>query len=191
MDGGTGTHTVDYSFAAAGVSVSLSLATKQRTGGGGIDTLFRIENLVGSNFVDLLTGTGAANVLTGLAGDDDLNGLGAATRLTAAMGRQDAAATLAEALGGARRDIVIDVAGSGTFSRPRDAALRPRRPTALAGRFRGGCRQVDLAATAPIHRRRRPIPAGLQARGLAFLGDHAGHRRLPPRARTAPSTASR
>jgi hypothetical protein len=74
MDGGAGTDTANYSSAAAGVSVSLDLATGQNTGGAGIDTLFRIENLIGSGFDDDLTGSASINVLTGLAGDDTLDG---------------------------------------------------------------------------------------------------------------------
>jgi Ca2+-binding RTX toxin-like protein len=149
MDGGTGTDTVDYSFAAAGVSVSLSLATGQDTGGGGIDTLFRIENLVGSNFVDLLTGTGAANVLTGLAGDDDLNGLGGSDTLVGGDGSDKmSGGTGADVLiGGAGRDVLtggadadifryLSVADTGTGGTTRDRIVD----------FAAGVDRIDLAA---------------------------------------------
>jgi Ca2+-binding RTX toxin-like protein len=46
----------------------------QDTGGGGVDTLSSIENLIGSDFDDRLTGGDAANVLRGLAGNDTLLG---------------------------------------------------------------------------------------------------------------------
>lgn len=71
--GGAGTDTADYSASGAGVTVNLTTGT----GSGGDaqgDVLSQIENLLGSNFADLLTGDGNANSLTGGAGDDSLFG---------------------------------------------------------------------------------------------------------------------
>jgi len=79
LDGGTEIDTADYSASTAWVNVDLSLATAQIGGGDGNhalgDTLTGIENLVGSNFGDVLIGNGDANVLSGLSGNDTLTGL--------------------------------------------------------------------------------------------------------------------
>lgn len=80
LNGGLGTDTAAYNDgpgylgALGGVNVNLSLAGFQNTGGGGVDQLVGIENLVGTNFNDTLTGNGANNVLSGLAGNDFLFG---------------------------------------------------------------------------------------------------------------------
>ena len=73
LDGGNGIDTADYSASGAGVQVSL--ATGQGHGGDAEgDTLFSIENLMGSAFNDTLTGDAGANVLNGGKGDDTLIG---------------------------------------------------------------------------------------------------------------------
>jgi Ca2+-binding RTX toxin-like protein len=64
MLGGDGTDTVDYSFFTAGVTVDLA------------DMHDGIENLVGSNFNDILRGDDGPNLLNGLQGDDVLEGRG-------------------------------------------------------------------------------------------------------------------
>jgi VCBS repeat-containing protein len=62
---------VTYEHAAAGVTVDLGLqGSAQNTFGAGTDTLTNFENLVGSNFGDVLTGNSGNNVLTGLGGTD-------------------------------------------------------------------------------------------------------------------------
>jgi Ca2+-binding RTX toxin-like protein len=76
LDGGAGNNTAIYSGAGAGVSVNLGLAGAQNTGSDGLDTLLNIQNLIGSNFADALTGDDNANILTGLAGNDHLSGGG-------------------------------------------------------------------------------------------------------------------
>jgi len=70
IDGGAGTDTASYAGAAQGVSVNLAFTAAQATGGAGTDTLVAIESIIGSNFDDVLTGSSAANILTGLAGND-------------------------------------------------------------------------------------------------------------------------
>jgi T1SS-143 domain-containing protein len=73
LNGGSDSDTVSYQNSLAGVSVSLA-------GGAGVggdaqgDTYSSIANLMGSNFVDTLTGDGNANVLYGLNGNDILSG---------------------------------------------------------------------------------------------------------------------
>jgi Ca2+-binding RTX toxin-like protein len=84
LNGGLGIDTADYSNlviggttylgATAGVTVNLSFTGAQNTGGAGSDTLVSIENLVGTNFNDVLTGSSANNLLLGLGGHDTLNG---------------------------------------------------------------------------------------------------------------------
>jgi Ca2+-binding RTX toxin-like protein len=74
LNGGTGTDTVSYAYAASGITAWLALTGAQATGGSGSDTYASIENLAGSAFNDVLKGNGLANVLDGAAGADALNG---------------------------------------------------------------------------------------------------------------------
>ncbi len=55
LDGGKGVNTASYATATTAVTVSI-VATKQNTGGAGMDTLVRIQNLTGSAFNDTLKG---------------------------------------------------------------------------------------------------------------------------------------
>ncbi len=77
--GGAGVDTVTYPDAQSGVEIDLSLLEEQLTRGAGVDTLLSIENLIGSNFADVLAGDAGANRLTGGGGNDRFvfNGLGA------------------------------------------------------------------------------------------------------------------
>ena len=73
IDGGTGTDVADYRNSTAGVSVNL--VTGAGSGGDAQgDTLVGVENLVGTNFDDTLTGDANANDLTGGTGNDWLIG---------------------------------------------------------------------------------------------------------------------
>ena len=75
LDGGAGTDLGDFSDGTSAVTVDLSVTTAQAVGGGlGTDTLSAIENLLGSNFGDTLTGNTGANLLTGGSGNDELDG---------------------------------------------------------------------------------------------------------------------
>lgn len=83
IDGGEGIDTASYENASAGVTISLGATpsgwssmegTPQATGGAGTDTLYSIENLIGSNFADVLTGGHAGSILDGRGGDDTLQG---------------------------------------------------------------------------------------------------------------------
>ncbi|HDS1735727.1 retention module-containing protein [Pseudomonas sp. BP8] len=76
LDGGDGIDTASYASASAAVTVDLSVTGQQATGGGGLDTLVSIENLIGSDFDDRLTGNGADNQLDGGHGNDVLAGGG-------------------------------------------------------------------------------------------------------------------
>jgi Ca2+-binding RTX toxin-like protein len=74
IDGGMGSDTVSYLTATDGVTVSLSESDPQDTGGGGVDTLYRVENLTGSTFDDTLSGDNSDNIIFGITGDDTLEG---------------------------------------------------------------------------------------------------------------------
>ncbi|MCZ4322268.1 retention module-containing protein [Pseudomonas anguilliseptica] len=86
LNGGSGTDTAGYFDAISGVTVDLSIGAAQNTGGAGSDTLNSIENLVGSRFDDVLTGTSSTNSLVGLEGDDILIGNGGSDTLTGGEG---------------------------------------------------------------------------------------------------------
>jgi Ca2+-binding RTX toxin-like protein len=105
--GGGGTDTASYVGATAGVVVSLALTTAQSTGGAGTDTLMGIENLVGSRFNDILTGSASANALTGGPGDDRLDGGAGADRLAAGAGNDRYVVDHAG-------DVVLESEGAGT-----------------------------------------------------------------------------
>ncbi|MCU1719881.1 beta strand repeat-containing protein, partial [Pseudomonas sp. 5P_5.1_Bac1] len=76
LDGGAGIDTASYASATSAVTVNLSTAGQQNTVGAGLDTLVSIENLIGSDYNDTLTGDGGANRLEGGLGNDTLNGGG-------------------------------------------------------------------------------------------------------------------
>jgi len=80
--GGTGQDTADYAASSAGVTITLGNQSgddwwprASATGGDAEgDTLWSIENLIGSAYGDNLTGDNTANVLIGGNGADMLNG---------------------------------------------------------------------------------------------------------------------
>jgi Ca2+-binding RTX toxin-like protein len=100
LDGSLGIDTASYSNAGTGVTVSLDLlGLAQNTVGAGIDTLFSIENLIGSSFNDTLSGNAGANTLNGGAGIDTV------TYATAGAGVSVSLNTAAaQATGGAGSD---------------------------------------------------------------------------------------
>jgi Ca2+-binding RTX toxin-like protein len=75
LDGGEGSETngdaLDYSGAKTGVTVSLY--TGKATGGDGADTISNFENVVGSAFNDIISGSADVNVLVGGGGNDTLD----------------------------------------------------------------------------------------------------------------------
>ena len=70
LDGGAGSDTVNYQYAAAGVVVSLLNNTASDDGDGGTDTFVSIENVNGSVYDDMISGDANANILNGDLGDD-------------------------------------------------------------------------------------------------------------------------
>ncbi|MCC5669666.1 hypothetical protein LC653_39130 [Nostoc sp. CHAB 5784] len=85
IDGGGGIDTVEYGF--VGSRVVVDLASGFATGGAGTDFIFNVENVKGSIFDDILTGSSGANVLNGDNGNDALNGGVGADTLTGGGGR--------------------------------------------------------------------------------------------------------
>ncbi|CAN5394929.1 calcium-binding protein [soil metagenome] len=67
LSGGAGSDTVSYAGADHAVTIDLRLAGPQDTTGSGLDTLKSIENLIGSDFDDVLFGTNAG-ALTKISG---------------------------------------------------------------------------------------------------------------------------
>ena len=87
IDGGAGNDTASYVDADSYVTVSLALnGAAQNTHGAGVDTLVSIENLLGSNDGDTLTGDGGANELYGSGGNDTLAGGAGADVLDGGVG---------------------------------------------------------------------------------------------------------
>ena len=83
LDGGAGVDTADYGTSGVGVDIDLGAGTavrdlgdavvassQQQTGPVETDTLISIENAVGSEFDDVIRGSGADNVIDAGAGDD-------------------------------------------------------------------------------------------------------------------------
>jgi Ca2+-binding RTX toxin-like protein len=74
IDGGIGRDKASYKGAIAGGGVTVNLLTGTSSGAQGSDILIKIEDLIGSDFDDVLTGDKGVNQINGGAGDDSLNG---------------------------------------------------------------------------------------------------------------------
>lgn len=111
FDGGRGIDTLDFRNSTTGVAVyssavetgvSITMGADSVTvshGGTQFDNrVAQVENLIGSNYGDVLWGTNANNVIRGLGGNDILNGLG--------LGRD-----VDRLYGGAGTDLLIASAG--------------------------------------------------------------------------------
>jgi len=88
--GGAGIDMARY-LGAAGVTVSLAITTAQNTGSVGIDTISQVENLIGSQLDDVLTGNSGANQIDGSNGNDVIEGLGGTDVLNGSGGDHDVA----------------------------------------------------------------------------------------------------
>ena len=97
IDGAAGTDTVTY--AESGAKVDVNLTTGIGTGEG-TDILRNLENVIGSKFDDVITGSSGANSLTGGAGNDTISGGGGTDTIK----------------GGAGDDLSIVVVGEGGTS---------------------------------------------------------------------------
>ena len=72
LNGGAGADTANYADASAAVTINLN--TGAARGGDGSDSLISIENAIGSDFNDTITGNAGANRLNGGAGNDRIDG---------------------------------------------------------------------------------------------------------------------
>ncbi|MEF8730116.1 MAG: Calx-beta domain-containing protein [Accumulibacter sp.] len=72
LSGASGTDTADYSQAGGAVIVDLAGGSANSAGDGSHDTLTDVENVIGSAFNDVLSGTDGDNVLDGGGGRDHL-----------------------------------------------------------------------------------------------------------------------
>lgn len=92
FDGAGGSDTVSYLNATAAVSVTLATpGVAQNTVGAGTDTLISIENLIGSNLGDKLTGNSGSNLLIGGLGNDTFFGTAGSDLLDGGDGTGDTA----------------------------------------------------------------------------------------------------
>lgn len=115
--GAASTDVASYAGAPAGVHVDLNDGVATANGYGAADTLTNIEDLIGSDFNDVLVGNGARNVLVGglgydtlagLAGDDTLfGGTGSSNELIGGEGNDTYFST---AIG----DTIVELPGGGT-----------------------------------------------------------------------------
>lgn len=74
IQGNGSTDVVSYFDSPAGVSGSIGVATVMNDGWGAIDNLQTLQNVDGSEFVDVLAGSNLDNVIRGLGGNDNLSG---------------------------------------------------------------------------------------------------------------------
>ena len=72
--GGTGTDKVSFIGAPAAIDVNLVKSTVYNDGYGNTEEIFEVENILGSNFNDVIKGTDGNNRLEGDDGDDLLQG---------------------------------------------------------------------------------------------------------------------
>ncbi len=80
IDGGASTDTASYIDSASGVTVSLVSGATNTGGTAAGDVLTNFENLIGSDYNDILTGNSSANSIVGGLGDDTIiGGLGSDT----------------------------------------------------------------------------------------------------------------
>ena len=103
LNGGTGTNTASYSTASAGVMADLA-APGNNAGDAAGDVYTNIQNLIGSNFADILAGNAGVNVIQGLDGDDILVGRAGADQLDGGNGA-DRASYITSASG-----VLVDLA---------------------------------------------------------------------------------
>jgi len=107
IDGGDGIDTARYDTAAQGVNVDL-LNFRGTAGDARGDQLFNIENVVGSQFADVIRGDDRDNVLTGLGGADTLIGGGGIDTVDYAASKQGIKMSLLTGIGFVGGDAVGD-----------------------------------------------------------------------------------
>jgi len=108
INGGSGTDTASYTNTDNVVIVNLAAGTTIGSGHGAGDTLISIENVIGGQFDDTITGNSGNNDLNGFLGDDQLNGAGGDDNLLGSTGDD----TLN---GGTGNDVMTGSGGTDTF----------------------------------------------------------------------------
>lgn len=73
IDGGNGTDTVSYAYSSAYVNVDLA-NNSHWNGDASWDNITNVENVIGSDYGDVIAGSAAANMLNGGLGNDSLDG---------------------------------------------------------------------------------------------------------------------
>ena len=86
MDGGDGLDVTTYEDAPSGLNIDLRITVTQNTGGGGMDRIVNIEDIVGSAFDDVIIGSSESNAFFGNDGNDILEGRGGPDILTGGPG---------------------------------------------------------------------------------------------------------
>ncbi|NMX91104.1 MULTISPECIES: retention module-containing protein [unclassified Pseudomonas] len=158
LDGGAGIDTVSYANATSGVTVNLGTVGGQVTGGAGTDTLTALENLIGSNFNDFLTGNGNNNLISGGLGNDTLKGEGGDDILIGGPGNNTltggaGADTFQYLTGGSGHDVITDFA-VGTDKLDLSQLLQGENATTaslddyLHFKVVGGTTTIDISAVA-------------------------------------------
>jgi Ca2+-binding RTX toxin-like protein len=74
IDGGAGIDTVDYMESTSAVTVDLTNSNNNAGGDALGDVLSNVENIIGSNFNDILTGGAGVNTMNGNLGNDTITG---------------------------------------------------------------------------------------------------------------------
>ena len=123
LGGGTGEDLVDYSAASTGMTIDLRIGVAFGTAtpaASGTDKLSGIEDVLGSGFDDVITGSAGNNKLDGAAGNDTLTGGKGADTLT----------------GGAGNDVFV-------FTSPKDSD--PHKADVITD-FTTGADKIDLSA---------------------------------------------
>lgn len=126
MAGGDGIDTVTYAGRSTGVTASLDGLANDGSAGEGDSVATDVENLIGTDFGDTLTGDGADNALKGGGGADQLDGAGGSDTLSGDDGNDVIAA----------RDTQVDQVACGLGV---DAVMADRIDVAAAD-----CESVEL-----------------------------------------------
>ena len=107
LNGGAGIDTATYLTAGKGVTVNL-IDSAKNTGDASGDSFVSIENLIGGNFSDVLTGNQTGNIIDGGKGKDVLNGGGGVDTLIGGEGNDWLD-------GGVQKDMLTGGAGADCF----------------------------------------------------------------------------
>jgi RTX calcium-binding nonapeptide repeat (4 copies) len=107
LNGGDGTDTASYLYATAAVTAKLGAAA-ENTGDAAGDSYLAVENLIGSNFADILVGNSGANDIKGGVGNDVIGGWNSDDTLFGQTGND-------VIYGGAGNDLIYGGSGTDTL----------------------------------------------------------------------------